>query len=243
MMGASILPADRRCGWLGVWLILAMAAFGSASAGASADTFEPNNSIAAAAGPLLEAQSYSGTVDIGDSDFFFFYVTSPQGAKARVEIKNLGGGGRLSDVDLTVFDSTDTPRASVSFLRPGESGVVELELPTQKYFVEVTSREEPGDSYQFATSGGPGAFGNYDLIAGRCGATTHSAKALRKKISETTVKLQRALNQVRRSRYLGPTARAAARDRYRKTKALLATKRVKRRTVERSRRLWCSIPP
>jgi hypothetical protein len=66
---------------------------------------------------------------------------------------------------------------------------------------------------------------------------------LRRKLSNATVKLQRALNQVRRSRYLGATARSAARDRYLKAKSAVATTRERRGKVERMRRLWCSIPP
>jgi hypothetical protein len=212
------------------------------AAGASADAFEPNNSLAAAAGPLLSGQ-YEGAIDsAGDGDFFDFYVTSPQGATVRIELKNLGGG-QLSDVDLTVLDSTATPRASISFLRPGESSVIELSLPAQKYFLEVTSREQPGDSYLITTGGSAGAFGSYDVIAGRCGANARSARSLRKKLSEATVKLQRALNKVRRSRYMGPTARSAARDRYRRARSAVAKIREERDEADRLRGLWCSISP
>jgi hypothetical protein len=238
-MKANLIPRIRWYGpgCAGVLLIALVLACST-----SADGFEPNNSLAAAAGPLLTGQ-YEGAIDsAGDADFFDFYVTSPQGAKVRVELKNLGGG-QLSDVDLTVLDSTATPRASISFLRPGESSVIELSLPAQKYFLEVTSREQPGDSYLITTSGTAGAFGSYDVIAGRCGANSRSASSLGKKLSEATVKLQRTLNKVRRSRYLGPTARTAARDRYRQARSAVARTRKERDEAERLRGLWCSISP
>jgi hypothetical protein len=213
------------------------------SASASADGFEPNNSVAAANGPLLEGGSYEGKIDNpGDTDFFYFYVTASHGADVTIELNNLGGGSALADVDLTLMDSTATPRSSISFLRPGEGAKVELALPAQKYYVEISSREEIGDGYRFTMSDG-GGIGTYNVISGRCGADTRSAKSLRKKLSEATVKLQRALNQVRRSRYLSLGTRTAARDRYKKAKSVLATTREKRTKVERQRGLWCSIAP
>jgi hypothetical protein len=236
------LANRRRQIRFGVLFFSLLALGATTSATASADGFEPNNSVAAAAGPLLASQTYEGRIDSSsDSDFFYFYVTSASGARSRVELKNLGGGSPLADVDLTVLDSTATPRASISFLRPGETRDVELSLPAQKYYVEVTSREEPGDSYQLTTSGEVGAFGTYDVIADRCNADTSAARSLRKRLSGATVSLQRALNQVRRSRYLGSIARHAARNRYVKAKSAVATIRERRAKIEGLRGRWCSI--
>jgi hypothetical protein len=124
---------------------------------------------------------------------------------------NLGGGEKPSDIDLKVLDANSTPLGGSTFIGSGETRTVALDLEPGKYFVEVAANEGFGDSYALTPEGGPGAFGTYAQIAGRCATAESAAKAERTKLGKATAKLSRTTARLRRSRYGTRAARASAR--------------------------------
>lgn len=223
---------------------LAWALLYAQAAGAADPPYEPNDSVQVAAGPLSLGQSYSATLESsGDRDYFFFHVTSPTAAGVALTVQNLGGGGKSSDVDATIIDSTMTPVAAQTFIRDGESRLVTAELEPQKYFVEVTANEGFGDSYTLTPGGEEGAFGPFATISGRCERAGAAAEKAERGLRRAKSKLQRATGRLRRSRYAGPKARVGARRAHSAAKRKVRAKRSELRAARRSAQPWCSIAP
>lgn len=216
----------------------------AASADAAEAPYEPNDAIQTAAGPLSFGQAYTAALEMnGDRDFYFFHVTSRAAAKIELTVRNLGGGGKASDVDATILDSTMTPIAAQTFIRDGESRLVATELEPQKYFVEVTANEGFGDSYSLATGGGEGAFGPFSRISGRCERAHVAGSKAERGLRRAKSKLQRATGRLRRSRYAGPKARLGARRAHAAAKRSVRARRSELRAARESTEPWCSIAP
>jgi hypothetical protein len=212
---------------------------GSASAGAS---YEPNDTVFSASGPLMINQAYAAALEsASDKDFFFFYVTAPGPTQTALTIENLAGGTLDSDIDVTVLDSTATPVGGVAFLRKGEFRSTTLELDTGKYFVEISQNQGSGDAYRLTTSGSSGAFGPYSAIAGRCATATARLEAAESALRRADAKLQRSLNRLRRSRYAGESARRSARALYRRARSRAGSRKRDLRAARRSLSPWCAI--
>lgn len=226
-------------------LLLALLAFAGAfseEAGAATGPYEPNDSIAAPAGPLVSGQTYAGATETrGDRDVFSFHVTEPT-AEVKLTIRNLGGGLGISDVDVAIVNALGTALSSISYLNDGEERTMAVTLPAQKYYVEVWSNEGFGDSYSFTTGGGAGAFGPYAQIAGRCAAAATATKAARGRLSRAETRLQRAISRVRRSRFADRRGRTLAQARKRRAVARVRTERKKLTKATASQQPWCSIP-
>jgi hypothetical protein len=209
--------------------------------------FEPNDTIPSAVGPLAAHQYYDGTIEVlGDRDYFYFYVTSAEPAKVRIELTNLGGssggGGEVSDVDGTILDSNATPIESISFIRQGETRDAELTLPPQKYLIEVSSREGYRDSYRLATDGSKGSFGIYSTVTARCAQATASVAALKNGLSIAKQKLQRATNRLRRAAFGNGANRLRARGQRQRAKQRVNSKRKALALARDATLPWCAIP-
>jgi hypothetical protein len=210
-------------------------------AGAEAP-YEPNDTILSAAGPLAFGQTYSAALETAnDQDSFYFYVTAAGTSRISLTVQNLGGGGKSSDIDATILDGSGTPLAGQAFIRDGESRILSATLRPQRYFVEVAANEGFGDSYSLAGGGGPGAFGSYEQIAGRCASAAAAVGAAGRALSHAEAKLQRAVARVRRSRYGTREASRSARSVYRGARTLVRAKRRALRAAHKSRKPWCSI--
>ena len=213
-------------------------------AAAEGAPFEPNDAITAAAGPLAFGQAYTAGIETAsDRDFYFFYVTSPQAAQVELTVHNLGGGGRSSDIDVAILETSATPVAAQAFIHDGETRIVSAELEPQKYLVEVTAKEGFGDSYSLTGGGDAGAFGPYTQISGRCVSASAAVVADKTGLSRAKSKLQRATARVRRSRYATAAARTKARAAHSKAKRRVEGKRRALRAARESREPWCSIAP
>ena len=222
---------------------LSLALIATLPAGAEAP-FEPNDSLPSAAGPLAVGQTYEAAIETtGDRDFFYFYVTATPAAQVTLTVKNLGGGAGISDIDATIMGSAATPVGGASFIEAGEARAVAVKLEPGKYFVELTANEGYGDAYSLTTAGSKGAFGQYGQIAARCASATASAEALRKRLPREKVKLQRALNRLRRTRFFGGSnAREAARAAYTKAKSRANSDKRALRVAVAEQQPWCFIP-
>jgi hypothetical protein len=209
---------------------------------AAAAPFEPNDSILSATGPLALGQTYTAALEAqGDRDFFYFYVTSSDTSQVAFTVQNLGGGGEFSDVKVTILDVASTPLASQAFIGDGEQPTISAALAPQKYFVEVGAQQGFGDSYNLSAGGGPGAFGPYLQIAGRCARATEVAVAARNNLEKAKGKLQRTTARLRRSRYATPRARQRALAAQRKASAWVKTERRALNRAGKSQEPWCSI--
>ena len=223
-----------------VWVALLLAPVSAQADG----PYEPNDALAAPAGPLAHGQSYLAAIEwIGDRDYYSFYVTSPSAARVELTVQNLGGGGKMSDIEVTVLDALATPIAAQTFIRDGESRLIAAELEPRKYYVEVTANEGSGDSYSLSTGGETGAFGPYAQISGRCARATVATKRARRRLSRARSRLQRTTALLRRSRYAPLAARRRARRTHLRTRRLVRAKRRALRVAWRSSQPWCSIAP
>lgn len=197
------------------------------------------------AGPLALGQSYTGQLESSsDRDRYYFYVTSAEPAQVAITLENLGGGESFSSVSVTIVDAAATPVGAYAYsVGRGESGVATATVGPQKYMVEVAPHESFGDTYRITTSGGPGAFGPYALIAGRCARAAAAAAKARNRLSRRRAKQQRVTARLRRSRVGSRRARRSARVAYRKAKSQVLAERRRLREARRARNPWCFIAP
>jgi hypothetical protein len=208
----------------------------------AAGPYEPNDALAAAAGPLAGGQTYTGAIESqGDLDYFFFYVTSHDEAQVTLTLRNLGGGAAVSNVDAMILDTTATPVGGLSYINRGQEKTATLALRPQKYFIEVRSTEGFGDAYSL-TGGGAGAFGAYETIAARCAAGTAAVAKAKTGLTRAQAKLQRATARLRRSLYVSEQARKSAQRVYRRARARVNAKRKELKAAKKSQQPPCSIP-
>lgn len=233
-----------KLGLLAACLALLTLALAAAAASAATGPYEPNDAAPAAAGPLLFGQSYSAALEsAGDQDYFFFYTTSPSPAQVSLTVQNLGGGGPTADIAATITDASATPIASQTFIRGGETRAMMATLEAGKYYLAVSAGTSFGDSYSVATGGGAGAFGPFAEISSRCSRATAAARKDETQLSRLESKLQRTTARLRRSRYSGRRALAAARAAQRKAKSKVTAKRRALRAARKATQPWCSISP
>lgn len=211
---------------------------------ASADPLhEPNETIHSATGPLASNLSYSAGIEAQtDRDVFFFYVTAPRGTSVTISVQNTGGGPATSDLKATLLDTSSSPIGALSYVRKGETRSLTLDLAPQKYYIEVAANSGFGDGYSLSTADGPGAFGSFAVIAGRCGVALARIDEARREIRHARAKLERAVTRVRRSRYGGRHARQASRANQRKARQGLSASRRELHSATQQSRPWCSIP-
>jgi hypothetical protein len=232
----------RRCQNTAIVLAAVLAGALGIAPGSVAAAFEPNNSIAEAAGPLLTGQSYAADLaSRDDRDFYFFYVTSADPAQVELNVDNTGGGAAGSDIGLTILDASATPLASQAFIREGETRPISAALGPGKYYAEVTPNDGYGDAYLLRPGGGEGAFGPYAQIAARCDRASSRVGAAKVGLRRAVGRLQRAIARGRRSRYAGKRARRGARLARVRARTGLRSARKKLRTARGLLTPWCSI--
>ena len=213
---------------------------------AAAAPYEPNDSISAAAGPLVLGQTYEASLETqNDRDFYYFYVSSPSEPLVAPTIKNLGSGPQAASVAATIVDSEDSPiDAFAYFLGAGSEATASKALAPQKYFIEVRSSSESQASttYSLTPGGGRGAFGPYSAISSRCKKGTAAVRTARHRLSRAQARLQRASARLHQAPYLGASERQRVQLAHRRAKIEVTDKR---KALGQARKLlqpWCSIP-
>lgn len=224
-----------------VLALLTLAALAVGASTASAAGYEPNDSIGAAAGPLLGAQSYVAQLETqSDTDVFYFYVTSNREATVSITLEDTGGGSAGAYIGAALTDGLGTPVAATAFVNPGEARLLSAVLRPQKYFLQVTPGAGFGDSYRITT--GADGLGPYSVIAGRCTAARAAARTAGAALGRAKVRLQRTVSRLRRARYGSDRARAAARRAHERAKARVGAERAALKAAIARQRPWCSIP-
>ncbi|MBA3867126.1 MAG: hypothetical protein H0X42_12405 [Solirubrobacterales bacterium] len=209
---------------------------------AAAASFEPDDSTAAAFGPLALGQTYGAAIETPvDRDFYYFYVTVPGTAQITLTAQNLGGNAGLSGINAAILDATATPVRSLPYLGDGETRTTTVDLPPQKYFVEVTPSEGSGDAYSLVLGGAAGSVGPYTEIASRCSAAGRRVQAAEVALNRAESKLQRATARLAGSRYATAAAKTAARAAVRGAKARSMARVRRLRMAKHGREPWCTI--
>jgi hypothetical protein len=216
----------------------------SAPAGtyAAIGSFEPNDTVAQASGPLSAGQSYEAGLTPADRDFFFFYVGAEGAPATELTLVNQGGGTQESTIDLSVVDGLETPITTQPFIRPGEQRTLAAALAPGKYYVEVTSNQGSGDSYVLSARTGAGTFVPYSEIADHCAAAESKTQAARAAFTHAQGRYQRAVARRRRSLYAGQAARRRARRAQTTARGHLASAHRRLRAASHVSARWCSIP-
>jgi len=222
--------------------ILASIAWGATAASAATDPYEPNDTFVGATGPLANQQGYAASLGSeNDKDFFYFYVTAPS-SQVTVTLTNLGGAAVVSYVGMSILNTSGTPVGSVPIIEEGDAKSIAVTLEPQKYFVEVVSAVDYGDSYSLQTSGSGGAFGPYSAIAGTCAGARSATATAQAGLTKSQAKLQRAKARLRRSLFASDSARRSARAAFRKAKSRVAGGRKTLEKARASERPWCFVP-
>lgn len=227
-----------------VVLPLLLLALSAASASAQGP-YEPNDSIATAAGPLEAGGSYTAAVESSaDRDFYFFYVTAPASTVA-LSATNEGGGEIQASLNARLVNALGSSLGQdVIFLRKGETRSEAVTLEPGKYFVEVTENDGSGDAYRLAAGGSGGAFGPYAQIAANCEAATAKAAAAEASLRRAEGKLIRAKGSYWLSRYGYESAKVRRRARrlLLAAKAKVRLQKAQQRAARGAESPWCEIP-
>lgn len=212
---------------------------------ASAAAYEPNDSVSAAAGPLLAGQTYEAALDTSyDRDFFYFYVTSPDPTSVTITIRNLGADADATAINAYLVDGLGTPLSQLAyFLAPGGEASGEATLEAGRYFLEFSSstNRSEGTSYSVTGGGEAGAFGPYSAITSRCARGEAALRSAKRGLSRAQSKLQRAAARLRQSRFGSRGERMKAVHRYRRVKSKVVARRDELETAKGLVQPWCSI--
>jgi hypothetical protein len=208
-------------------------------------SFEPNDSIAGAAGPLAVDQTYSAEISgAADRDYFSFYVAAAHPVDVSLALSNLGGGSTTSAVNAAIVDPVGTPLDAFAYaIGNGAETSTTQTLKPGKYFVEVAPvvGSEGEIAYTLRTGGEQGAFAPYAQIASSCAEARSRAETAKRRLSRARTKLQRTTARLRGARYASEGARQAAARVVRRAKARVAIASAELRAAVESERPWCFI--
>jgi hypothetical protein len=219
----------------------------STGAASAAGPFEPNNTLAEAAGPLLMGGTYDAAAEgSADKDFFYFYVTSGPSARVELTIKNLGSAS-APPLNASIVDGLGTVIDGFAYLiRPGEEATSSIDLAPQKYFLEVEpaySASSNSTTYRLAAGGSEGAFGPFAQIEAKCASARANATADKRKLRRAQARLQRATARLRRSALGTAAAHRDASSNYRHAKAQTTKKRNALKATAKKQDPWCGLAP
>jgi hypothetical protein len=227
-----------------VALIALTTAVGGVARGSGA--LEPNDSSAAASGPLLAGQSYEGVLETpGDIDFFYFYVAAADRRQSTLTVRNLGGDGTTAVIDAAILDSAATPLEGVSYLEAGKEAAIAVSVTAGRYLVEVRVNPAFNDSaalhYSLSGEGG-GAFIPYATIAARCEAARKGTAKTRSGLERVKSRLQRTTTRLHLSRHGSAATRRAARRAQRSARTLVRAERQALKADKQIEARWCQVP-
>lgn len=213
----------------------------------AAGPFEPNNTLAEAAGPLLAGGTYDAVTEgSADKDFFYFHVTSAPSARVELTIKNLGSPGS-PPLNASIVDGLGTVIDGFGYLvQPGAEATSSIDLAPQKYFLEIEptySSSSYTTPYSLVAGGSGGAFGPFAQIEAKCASARTQATTDRRKLRHAQARLQRAAARLRRSAFETPTKRREASSNYRYAKKQAKKKRYALKESGQAREPWCGISP
>jgi hypothetical protein len=233
---------------LGLLVALLVALMTTADAGADQPTYEPNDTLPTAYGPLVAGKYSAVTETTNDVDYFYFYVTAPSTAQVTTTLRDFGGGkstegstqGEIQDSHGYGVGSGDSVYARVN-----NYGTTSVTLGPGKYYIEVRPGSGYGDNYTLEVSGTTGAFTDYAPIAAQCAAATAGVTTAQGVVAVDQEKVKRATVKVRQIQRKPHHTRKALR----KVKVKLATAKSELTTANEgykaatgAQKPWCEIP-
>ncbi|HEY5052200.1 MAG TPA: hypothetical protein VII45_02205 [Solirubrobacterales bacterium] len=231
---------------LGLVASLLVALLTATSSGAAQPTYEPNDTLTTAFGPLAPGKYSAVTETTNDKDYFYFYVTAPSTAQATFTLRDFGGGtSPYGETEALVENSHgygvgegDEIGAEVN-----NYGTSSVTLGPGKYYVEVFPEDAYGDSYTLELSGTTGAFTEYAPIAAQCAVATASVTAAQGVVAIDQGKVKKATAWVKRAeRKRHPRTIRVAKGSLKRAKAELAGANEGYKAATAGQKPWCEIP-
>lgn len=217
-------------------------------AAADQPTYEPNDTLPTAYGPLIPGKYSAVTETTNDVDYFYFYVTAPSTAQVTMTLRDFGGG--KASEGSTEAEIQDSHGYGISngdsvFARTNNYDTTSVTLGPGKYYIAVTSGWSYGDNYTLELSGTTGAFTDYAPIAAQCAAATAGVTAAqgvvavdKEKVKRASAKVQRVLRKRHHSRIAVQKVKA----KLALVKSELATANESYKAATGAQKPWCEIP-
>jgi hypothetical protein len=217
--------------------------------GAVADqpTYEPNDTLPTAYGPLVSGKYSAVTETTNDVDFFYFYVTAPSTAQVTMTLRDFGGGKYEGSTYAEIEDSHGYGVGSGDSVsaQTNNYGTTSVTLKPGKYYIEVRPGSNYGENYTLEVSGTTGAFTDYAPIAAQCAAATAGVTAAqgvvaldKEKVKRASAKVQKVLRKRRHSR----TALRKVKAKLALVKSELASANEGYKAATGAQKPWCEIP-
>jgi hypothetical protein len=233
---------------LGLIAALLVALIAAASASADQPTYEPNDTLPTAYGPLTPGKYSAVTETTNDVDFFYFYVTAPSTAQVTMTLRDFGGGHSSEGETFAAIENSHgygIGSGGDVYARVNNYGTTSVTLGPGKYYIEVEPEDSYGDNYTLELSGTTGAFDAYAPIAAQCAAATAGVTAAQGVVAVDQEKVKRASTKVQQIEHKRRHTRKAVR----KVKAKLATVTSELATANEGykaatagQKPWCEIP-
>ena len=244
--GLDGAPGALRLRQLGFLLLGGLVVILLAARGASAaqPPYEPNDSAAAAFGPLAVNQTYTAGIETqNDQDWFYFYVSALSTAQVQVTLKALSGPYSEDEVEGVLFDSAQRSLGEGFAVEVGHSRTDAITLGPGKYFFRVEGVEgDEGVSYSIVTGGTEGAFGEYAPIAAQCATATTGVNTAQEALTKATLRLRKAERKVVRTEHRPYSVRKRAAKAEKKDRAAVTSANDALKAAELGQKPWCEIP-
>ncbi len=155
-------------------------------------SYEPNDTLDTAYGPLVAGTTYSDTIATGDDvDNYYFYVTDPNGTQVQVTIDDptVGGDGVYAELDDSNGDSIDYVDVNSE-----DSATLDENLDPGKYYVSVQSEtsDQTDEAYSLSIATTAGALGSYANVQARCKAATAAVSTAQAALNHDLKRLRQA---------------------------------------------------
>ncbi|MGN6558708.1 MAG: PPC domain-containing protein [Solirubrobacterales bacterium] len=207
--------------------------------------YEPNDSLLTGYGPLANNTTYTAADETeNDTDFYYFYVTTPSTAQLTFTLTNLGGPAKYENIVGYVTDSHGGEITTIGGPEPADYATKSVSLQAGKYYVEIYGSDGYGDSYKFTTGGTDGAFGAYSTIQSNCATATVPVSTYQAQLAVAQANLKKAEARLRRVRSHRSTRRARRRAaaKVRHVRETIDAEEESLKAAEAGQKPWCFIP-
>jgi len=227
---------------------LLVALVAASSAIADQPTYEPNDTLPTAYGPLAPGKYSAVTETSNDVDYFYFYVTAASTAQVTMTLRDFGGGHSTdgeTGAEIENSHGYGVGTGDQAVAQENNYGTTSVTLGPGKYYIEVRPESSYGDNYTLELSGTTGAFDAYAPIAAQCAAATAGVTAAQGVVAVDQEKVKRASTKVQQIEHKRRHTRKAVR----KVRAKLATVTSELATANEGykaatagQKPWCEIP-
>lgn len=192
-------------------------------------SYEPNDTLDTAYGPLVAGTTYSGTIaDVWDDDNYYFYVTDPDGSQVSVTVNDTTVGG-----DGVYFELDDSEGSSIdnADVNGEDSATLQDKLDPGKYYVSVSAEldDETNENYSLSIAAEPGTLGSYTDVQLNC-------KSAKSAVSTAQAALDQAERRLKRTR------KSSSKRRKAQARRAIKAAKDKLNAANAAMKATCSIP-